>query len=357
MKKNTIQKNSLFTKFIFYFIGKTTRILFDSIYHYFPDKEEINQPHPTLLVFNHVDHLDVPVLTSMFSFTKSNTKYTIPVRSDIMQKGFLQKEYKPRNLKKWLLKTIDFSNIIPFVFRHIGAVPIKRPFRDNSRELVKTGSFKNEIEKDWNTLAENVNMGKNLVVFPEGTITIDGDILPIKSGIYQLVNKLIAVPSINTITLTYDYLSSKKPQLHIYYNQPFLYDSTVSKEAFLMKLQKELRNGFIITPANLFSKLLFSDKFKTGISLNESKQLLIDSIHKIQLEQLKISKNLITDSADWIEPFFEKSIETGFMKKENGLLYSTELLYNRPQVKKLKKINPYMYHKNQLNFLSESIFS
>jgi hypothetical protein len=345
-----IQKNSLIQKMVLHASSLLNRYVFERIYHYFPDKEEIHQPHPTIILCNHVDHRDVIALTSFFKYTVENIRYTVPVRADIMQAHFLQKEYKPKGFKKLLLGLIDSLHIIPALFHTIGAVPIKRPFRDNSRELVKIGSFKEEVEKDWQTLADNVNAGRNLVLFPEGTLTQNGDIKTIRNGISFLLDK-VSFPKLYVITLTYDFLVTKKPTLHVKHSLPFVIQDKGSKEELSSLLHKKLQEGFIITQGNLFSYLLFLDKVKVGMNTEAFREMMNRYISELHKSNLTISKDMSSIENPIYERLMENAISSGFLKKENDMIRSTDKLYIEPSDKKYRKQNPYMYHRNQVRSL------
>ena len=346
-----IQKNSLIQKLVLYGSSLFNKYVFESVYHYFPDKEEIHQPHPTIILCNHVDHRDVVALTSFFKYTVENIRYTVPVRADIMQANFLQKEYKPKGFKKLVLGLIDATRIIPALFHIIGAVPVKRPFRDNSRELVKVGSFKEEVEKDWLLLADNVNAGRNLVLFPEGTLSQNGDIRTIRNGISILLNT-VSLPKLYVITLTYDFLLAKKPTLHVNHSVSFVIQEKISKEDLSSLLCKKLREGFIITPGNLFSYLLFLDQLKLGIKIESFKEMINQYISILQKSNIRMSKDFPSISNLVYERLLVNAISSGFIKEEKGKIFSTDKLYIEPSDKKYRKQNPYMYHRNQLNSIN-----
>ncbi|MGQ2838363.1 1-acyl-sn-glycerol-3-phosphate acyltransferase, partial [Leptospira interrogans] len=189
-------------------VYKTTGIFFDSIEEYFSQNNHdkiLRAPYPTVIMGNHVEEGDVPALSVIHRVVQPKIKFAIPAREDILKKDFLVKEFRPKGTLKLILGMIDKTNLIPIFLKYIGCFPVKRPFRDNARELLKSGELRNMVDQEWSSLIERVSSGRNLFLFPEGTYNHDGYLNQIKKGVYFIRTKIKDVHFIS-FTLTYDYI-------------------------------------------------------------------------------------------------------------------------------------------------------
>lgn len=351
-----VQKNSLFQKVVLNVTGRLCYFLFQSVEHYFPSKKEISLPHPSIVVCNHVDHLDVPLLTSFDKYTAPNIRYTVPVRADLVEKNFLVNEYRPRGFIRLALKFLDFTKIIPFLLQTVGAVPVNRPFRGNSKRLAKEGKFREEVEKDWQVLARNINMGRNLFLFPEGTISPNGALTQIKSGIYFILQK-ITNPNFYCISLTYDYLFDKKPMVHANHVGKVKISNANSKESIAQELSDSIRSGIMLTPGNLFSFLLYTEEVKQGIETEVLWNRFQKLLSILSKSQFHLVSNLPSLPKEWFQQQLDKCSQNGFINLSNGYLKSKESLYREPagRARKYRKTNPYLYHYNQIIHWKEKL--
>ncbi|MGQ2872790.1 1-acyl-sn-glycerol-3-phosphate acyltransferase, partial [Leptospira santarosai] len=189
-------------------VYKTRGILFDSIDEYFSENNHdrvLNANYPTVIIGNHVEEGDVSALAVIYRAIRPKIKFAVPAREDILKKNFLVKEFQPKGALKLIFGLIDKTNLIPVLLRYIGCFPVKRPFRDNARELLKSGELRNMVDQEWNVLVERVTSGRNLFLFPEGTFNQDGYLNQIKRGVYFIRTKIKDVRFIS-FTLTYDYI-------------------------------------------------------------------------------------------------------------------------------------------------------
>ncbi|MDX1960288.1 MAG: 1-acyl-sn-glycerol-3-phosphate acyltransferase [Leptospiraceae bacterium] len=332
-------------------------LVFNKVYVYYNTQKKVEVVYPTIIMANHVNEFDIPSMTYISRFVLGDSRYTIPAREDILKKGFLVKEFEPKGFLKLVLRAIDASGIIPFLFRFVNAVGVKRPFRDNSRTLMKSGDFKNEIDKNWDILAAKVNEGNNLFLFPEGTYSYDGYPNPFRKGITLFMKKVPNV-SFNFIALTYDSLTNNKTDSHITIGE-LVKPEFASDEEVLAFCRKRIGSMLVLTEGNLFSWTIFQDILIKGITSEN----LFNKIHYF-LEKLKLLKT-IHISTKLIEgkfsnnlfKFLERATKEKFLRKEDNQYFSEPKLHEKPFEKtyKFKKQNPYLYHKNQLNFHAQKM--
>ncbi|GBF48780.1 acyltransferase [Leptospira ryugenii] len=319
--------------------------------HYLHESESLISPYPTAIIGNHVSEIDIPSLAIVYRKLNPKIKMTIPAREDIMRKDFLTKEFRTKGLTKLLLKGIDKSGMIPFLLAYIGCMPIKRPFRDNSRELIKKGELRETVDSEWNTLVTNIDLGRNLFMFPEGTYSQDGFLNQIKRGVFYLKSK---VPTIhfNYFNLTYDTLSFKKSKLHITYGLPFQIREEESPDAVAKLVEDKLGKAFVLTLGNILSYTLLKFEEGTVIPLeNLRKQIatLRDRILENHPE-LKMGSELKKFSdLTFLKTALQKIEKAKLIQQVEGKI---KILGNLTAVPKslhqLKKHNVVLYHKNQL---------
>ncbi|HMV77742.1 MAG TPA: lysophospholipid acyltransferase family protein [Leptospiraceae bacterium] len=313
--------------------------------------------YPSIIAANHISPADVAAMPYLNRFTVSKEGYTIPAREDFLLPGFLVKEFRPRGVKKFFLKGIDSSGIIPFLLKYVNTIPVKRPFRDNARELIKSGKMRDEVNQNWEILAEKIKEKNNLFLFPEGTYSRDGYISQIRQGI-SIIRTKVPNLKINTVTLTYDFLSFKKPSLNVHIGklEEFPDEKTIKTSDFI---RDRLGKGFAVTSGNIFSFILYSDELKTGMAESELFRKTSVFIKKLISENFIVSSTAKKLSESLFSQLTEKALAGGFLKKEEGLLKSCDSLYAEPEGKNkdFRKENTFLYHRNQLRFFQTKLES
>lgn len=281
-------------------VYKTRGILFDSIDEYFSENNHdrvLNANYPTVIIGNHVEEGDVSALAVIYRAIRPKIKFAVPAREDILKKNFLVKEFQPKGALKLIFGLIDKTNLIPVLLRYIGCFPVKRPFRDNARELLKSGELRNMVDQEWNVLVERVTSGRNLFLFPEGTFNQDGYLNQIKRGVYFIRTKIKDVRFIS-FTLTYDYISAKKTQLHIAYGENFDISENANSDEVTNIVKDKLGENYVATSGNLLSMILM----RLGTETSIGKETLFKRLQNFAEEIKKKGKN----------PHFRKVVRLSF---------------------------------------------
>ncbi|MGV3665418.1 MAG: 1-acyl-sn-glycerol-3-phosphate acyltransferase [Leptospira bouyouniensis] len=345
-KKHTIPYD-----FLIKLVSLAKGLVFHSIEENFHENEELESPYPTALLCNHVSEADVVSLSMVYPRLKPKIKMIIPAREDILLPGFLQKEFRAKGILKWIFKFIDATNIIPILLRYIGAVPIKRPFRDNARELIKKGELRDKVDSEWTDLVEHIRKGRNLFMFPEGTYNHDGFLNQVKRGAYYIKSKIDKL-HFNSFTLTYDHLSYQKTKLYIKYGRPFEIQKDMSGDQVVKLVAETLGKNYTVTIANLTSFVLLKLEKESKIK----KQQLIDLLLHLK-NQIEIKFPEITLASELRKEVFHSQLELVFAKLkkvnlidwEEETIRTKEILHQIPKsIHNLKKSNIVLYHKNQL---------
>ncbi|PJZ70782.1 1-acyl-sn-glycerol-3-phosphate acyltransferase [Leptospira perolatii] len=344
-------------------VFKARGFMFDSFEEHFPNRSKdgkLDSPYPTVLMGNHVWEGDIPALAAVYKHITPKIKFAIPAREDILQKNFLQKEFRAKGILKLLFKLIDSMHLIPRFMGYIGCFPIKRPFRDNTRELVKSGELRNLVDQEWSTLAEKVSQGKNLFLFPEGTYNQDGYLNQIKKGVYFLRSKFKDL-HFTSFTFTYDYLSSKKLELQIGYGSLFPISSEANTDEVAGIVREKLGSNYTVTVGNLASYILFKLEGKTKEKKERIFGLLKSVAEKVNTlhPEIYISKKLLGSGISLAyETFLKKASEAGFLKVEGEeIIFLEKLFHSHKDTHNLKKKNILLYHKNQLTYHFEKLDS
>lgn len=353
-----IQKYGFFAEFILGLLLFASKFIFSKIHHYFPKDlpKKLSLPYPTVFFANHVAETDIPGLSNVHStFTKPRIKYTIPVREDLIGKNFLVKEFRPKGILKFVLRLIDLTGFLPTIFKIVGAVPVKRPFRDDARKLMKEGALRDQVDRDWKVLADKIEEGKNVMIFPEGTYSEDGYLRQIKNGISYLISKKADL-NFFYFTFTYDYLSYKKPAIHIAFGEIFKIPSSMQKEEIAIDVKNRLGKLFTVTPANLTSFVVLNSSQFIG----KTKEWVKDFIHQSaitinKLDGINVSNSLVEGKdGNLIDGILDKMIQKKVInlsssgELESGAQYDNEK--TGVKIRNLKKDRPFFYHKNQLRF-------
>ncbi|MDF3820190.1 lysophospholipid acyltransferase family protein [Leptospira sp. 96542] len=327
-------------------------LIFHSIEENFSDGSNyMESDYPTAILSNHVSESDIVSLSMVYPRLNPRIKVIIPAREDILKPQFLQREFRNKGIIKWIFKIIDASNAIPFFLKYLGAVPIKRPFRDDSRELLKKGELRNKIDSEWEYLVSHIKKGRNLFMFPEGVYNQDGFLSQIKRGAYYIKSKIESM-NFNSFTLTYDHLSYKKTKLYIKYGKPFKIRNEDSPDQVIRLITEKLGENYTVTVANLTSFILL--KFEKESRLK--KQQLTDILIKLKTNIESKFPNITLASELRKENFqtqldriFEKLKNLKMIHFENEFIITKDFLYQIPKsIHNLRKTNTVMYHKNQL---------
>lgn len=359
MKNQKIQFANFFYKILIYLVRFSSPVVFHDVKIYFPDKKKILPvPYPTVLYANHVVELDVTALGTIFPYIKPKIRFTFPMRQDISERDFLTKEFHLKGFIGFILKLIDKTNFIPWALNFLGGIPIKRPFRDDARKLIKSGQLEKIIDDQWRVLAKNLLSGNNLFLFPEGKFGYTGNLDPIRKGIWILGNHIQDL-NFNSITLTYDFLSYKKPVLHISVGENKKINIPWEEKEVGRFIKQELGNQFVITPGNLFSFSILNLEYSGHFTKNGLIKKIMDAAKSIQaIGKLKISCEFFQENIEGlIEGLIEKAIQRDFILLSEGYLQGTEKLQRTqfPNLAAIKKLNPYYYHANQLNFFKNDL--
>lgn len=346
------KKHTLLYDFLIKLVSLGKGVVFHSIEENFSGNEEhLETPYPSALLCNHVSEADVVSLSMVYPRLNPKIKMIIPAREDILKPGFLQKEFRAKGIAKWIFLFIDAIKIIPFLLRYIGAVPIKRPFRDNARELIKSGELRDKVDSEWTDLVANIKKGRNLFMFPEGTYSHDGFLNQIKKGAYYIKSKIDSL-HFNSFTLTYDHLSYQKTKLYIKYGIPFQIGSDLTADQVIRLVGEKLGKNYTITVGNLTSFVLL----KFGKETKIKKQQLIDVLLKLkkQIEsrfpEITVASELRKETIQTqLESIFEKLKKFKLIDWEEETIHTKEILYHIPKsIHNLKKSNTVLYHRNQL---------
>ncbi|WCL47678.1 1-acyl-sn-glycerol-3-phosphate acyltransferase [Leptospira sp. GIMC2001] len=358
-----IQKYGWFPEFVISIVYLVSKFVFSKVYHYFPDGKvkKLDLPYPTVYFANHVAESDIPALSSVHMLVKSpRVKYTIPTREDMIQKNFLVKEFRPKGIAKLLLHFIDKTNILPALFKIVGAVPVKRPFRDNARALLKEGSMRDQVEKDWQVLADNIEKGRNVVIFPEGAFSDDGYLRQVKNGIAYLSKKRDDL-NFFYFNFTYDYLSRKKPSVHINFGEIFHVPHSLQKEEIAANIKERLGKLFVVTPGNLLSFFVLTTEDFVGKTRDWIKDRVYEYATAIKkIEGISIAEGLLNGKDSQA---LDKILDLMISKKiislagsgtlNKGSRYDDEK--SGEKVRNYKKERPFLYHRNQLKFHEKTI--
>ncbi|TGN00271.1 1-acyl-sn-glycerol-3-phosphate acyltransferase [Leptospira dzoumogneensis] len=342
--------------FMIEIVFKARGILFDAFEEHFPannPKKILEAPYPSILMANHVWEGDVPALAAVYPHIHPSIKFAIPAREDILGKDFLVNEFKPKGLLKLIFLLIDKSGLIPKYMDYIGCVPIKRPFRDNARELLKKGLLRDMVDQEWGYLSDRISEGRNLFLFPEGVFNQDGYMAQVKKGVYFLRTKFKNL-NFTSFTLTYDYFSSKKSELHIGYGEQFPIPENADADQVSSIVKERLGSGYTITAGNLASYMILKFEGKVKESKEKLFSLLISLAEKIKNThpEIYISEKFKTDALKLaFDSFLEKAKKGGFLKLEGNDIVFLEKLFQIPKdLHNLKKKNLVLYHRNQLTY-------
>lgn len=327
-------------------------LVFHSIEENFTDTDEhLETPYPSALLCNHVSEADIVSLSMVYPRLKPKIKMIIPAREDILQSGFLQKEFRAKGIIKWIFRFIDATKIIPVLLRYIGAVPIKRPFRDNARELIKKGELRDKVDSEWTELVASIKKGRNLFMFPEGTYNHDGFLNQIKRGAYYIKSKIDSL-HFNSFTLTYDHLSYKKTKLYIKYGKPFQFDSDLTADQVVRLVGEKLGQNYTVTLGNLTSYVLLKFGKETKIKKHQVADLVLKFKKQIELvfPEITIASELRKENIHTqLESIFSKLKQFKLIDGEDQTIQTKEILYHIPKsLHNLKKSNIVLYHRNQL---------
>lgn len=338
-------------------VYRTRGILFDSIEEYFSENNHdriLKAHYPTVIIGNHVEEGDVPALAAIHRVVQPKIKFAIPAREDILKKNFLVKEFRPKGTLKLIFGLIDKSNVIPVFLKYIGCFPVKRPFRDNARELLKSGELRNMVDQEWSTLVERVTSGRNLFMFPEGTFNHDGYLNQIKKGVYFIRTKIKDVHFIS-FTLTYDYISAKKTQLHIAYGENFDISENANSDEVNNIVKERLGKNYVATSGNLLSIILM----QLGTEAAVGKEILFKRLQNFAAEVKKKGKEIHVSGklfSSHLDDAFQHIVKLGLDHKllkldGNGNVLGTDkLLHKEGDTRNLRKKNVFLYHANQLTF-------
>ena len=329
--------------------------MFHSVHQYFKTPEKIlSVPHPTVLLANHVSEEDIVALSHVYPNIPEKNKFCFAMRQDIVEPDFLVKEFEPKGLIKFILWLIDKSKIIKILLIYIGGIGVKRAFRDDARKLLKQGELRDLVDSQWDKLADGVLKGTNLFLFPEGKFSETGNLDPIKRGTFLIFQRIPNV-SYNYVNFTYDFITERKPILHICYGEISKFPANADEYILANDIKNKIGNNYILTPGNVFSFFLFREDLKTGISEIELAKKLSKFIEKINVtNKYFIAKDLLSDSlVSLFSSFLEKAIHNNFLVKDNfGIIRSTDkLLVNTfKNSKDMRRKNIYLYHSNQLKY-------
>lgn len=336
-------------------VSYTTGLMFHSVHKYFKTENAfVNAPHPTILIANHVMEQDIVALSHVYPHIPERIKFCFAMRQDIVEPNFLLREFEPpKGLIRFILWLIDKSQIIKILLVYIGGIPVKRAFRDDARKLLKQGELRDIVDSQWDQLAEGVNKGRNLFLFPEGKFSETGHLDPIKRGTYFIFKRIPNV-SYNYFNFTYDYITEKKPVLHIGFGENRRFPQEADEFGVADEIKARLGNNYVLTPGNVFSYFLFQDEIKKGISQEE---LLVNitaflnevsESKKYYIAQVLLSKELPI----LLDNFLNKAKSSGFLTVSNGTILGTEKLYNTTfrNGKDMRRKNIYLFHKNQLKY-------
>ncbi|MCC6275729.1 MAG: hypothetical protein IT569_07715, partial [Leptospiraceae bacterium] len=247
--------------------------------------------------------------------------------------------------------------------KYVGAIPVARPFRDDSKELLRAGKLRDIVNEQWEILLQGIRQGRKLFLFPEGTFTNDGSIGQIRKGIFFLQEKISDL-NLFPLTLTYDYLSEKKPIVHVGYGKIFRLKPGMNEQEVAIELRRILNLTFTLTPANLFSFAILTEEFKSGIGrhfLFYKMKKMAEDLERNQI--LYISRELLIKSYDELfADILANAKNTGFIELlENKKYRGTEKLFSSIDIqdtggkRKIRKINPYLYHCNQLKSIQNDL--
>lgn len=341
------------------FVSFAKGITFHSVEENFTEGlQELETPYPSAILGNHVSEADIVALSLVYRRLNPKIKMIIPTREDILKPGFLNKEFRAKGILKWVFGLIDGSRLIPILMRYIGCVPVKRPFRDNSRELIKKGELRDQVDAEWTNLVTNIKRGKNLFMFPEGTYNQDGFLNQIKKGAYYLKTKIDTL-HFNCFTLTYDSLSYKKSKLYIKYGKAFQLDPEKPVETITGIVKSKLGENYTITLGNLASFVLL--KLGKETQLKKEKFInIIDSLRaqiQAQLPQASLASELSKSHFhSQLDTLLQKLKIAKLVELTEGGFKTLEELYQIPKsLHNLKKSNVVLYHRNQLTAHLESL--
>jgi len=359
-----IQKYGFFAEFIIHIVYVVSKFSFKRVEHYFLDDNprRLDLPYPTVYIANHVSELDIPGLATVHKRIQNpRIQYTIPVREDIIQKNFLVKEFRPKGIFKYILHFVDLTGILPLLFRVVGAVPVKRPFRDNARAMVKEGSLRDQVDKDWTILSDNIDLGKNVVVFPEGVFSEDGNLRVIKNGIAHLSEKK---PGLNYFyfNFTYDLLSDRKPCLHVGFGEIFQITNGSRKDEISSLIKEKLARTYVVNAANLLSFVILSSESFLGKDKNWITQTVLDLAKNIQVkEHALVDKELLTGKTLGIHRVLEVMLSKKLINLSKDGIYGKgakwDLENSSEKPRSYKREKPFTYHKNQLRAFEPTLLS
>ena len=345
-KRFRLQKAGLMRQVLVRLLRFAGRSIFHKVHFHTPGNTgEINLPWPGVLFANHVTETDIYGLLSIYPKLHPKMKYIFPVREDLLQKNFLVNEFRPRGFKKFLFGIIDRTGIIPGLLKYMGGFGVKRPFRDNARELARQGKLREIVNGQWEELGREVGTGKNLFLFPEGTFSVTGWINIIRNG-PNILHGTLDNPEYIPITFTYDMLSYVKPVLHIAIGTPFRADA----EPLSDKIRNALSAGYTVTPANL-SALLITEF--NGISEDRYIEYYFRIAEKVKSANINFSPCL--EDMTMPDKLFKKMLSGGYVKLENGEIFHTDKMEKHHG--NLIRKNPWFYHANQLHGFKGQLLS
>lgn len=329
--------------------------MFHSVHQYFKTPEnKLSVPHPTVLIANHVSEQDIVALSHVYPNIPEKTKFCFAMRQDIVEPDFLVKEFEPKGLIKFILWLIDKSQIIKILLIYVGGIGVKRAFRDDARKLLKQGELRDLVDSQWDKLAEGVLKGRNLFLFPEGKFSETGNLDPIKRGTFLIFQRIPNV-SYNYVNFTYDFITEKKPILHIGYGEISKFPENADEHILANDIKNKIGNNYVLTPGNVFSYFLFREDIKSGITEIHFAQKMSKFMEKINSSNRHfIAKELLSDSLiSLFNGFLEQAVKDKFLSKDSfGVIRSTDKLQvtTFKNSKDMRRKNIYLYHSNQLKY-------
>ena len=317
--------NRILKDLILRLVALSRHFLFQKFYYSFEnDSCKLLIHFPGIVTANHVNPMDVSVVCYLNRFYQEKLPLVVPARQDILEPGFLVKEFEPKGIQKMILGWIDFSGILPSMLKTVNAYPVKRPFRDNSRELTGRNTLRDLVNQNWKDLGNEILSGKTLFLFPEGTYTINGELNQIRQGVYLLYSQIGSL-SVLPIGLNYDYLLYRKPVMDLRIGAPVQFPKDMDRVTLAQFLKTLMNSQILITPGNLFSYFLYTDEIKTGISIEKFRLQIIDIINSLKKDKKNLlSGSLLSENPErYIHTMISDAIQSKFILKNEDRIWGT----------------------------------
>ena len=246
--------------------------------------EHFSGHRPTIIICNHKRDLDTVVLMSVMFFARRDIRrggpFSIGLADKFFQPGFLGRYWRWPLLGQ-VMGRVDLRPVL----RLLNAYPIG-PVTSRARLPMVYGQLRQFVDL--------VESGHDVYWSPEGTLSANGSLSPLRAGLYRIVRESRLSPHLLPIHINYDFMTNGRPRCFVRIGRELPVNTRLRRTEFNRLAREAIVGQMTVNAAHLLAAVLRRQGLEAPFSRSQLETTLRQQLREYHRQGWHIDPRLTT---------------------------------------------------------------